>query len=112
MIVYIYDKRTKEFLYPYTPQKNPKNPEMYLLPNNSTTKAPPRKEGFIARFEDDDWVLEKDFRGKEVIKSKLKELDLKRVRAICEPSLKNQNQSWLEYYNEQIQELRRQLEEL
>ena len=41
-------------------------------------------------------------------------LDLKRIRAICEPSLKNEetDETWLDYYNSQIQEKRLQIQEL
>lgn len=43
----------------------------------------------------------------------LRELDRKRVRAFCEPSIKNDEtgESWLDYYNNQITELRTQLKE-
>jgi len=42
------------------------------------------------------------------------ELDLKRIRAVCEPSLKNEEkgETWLDYYNSQIQEKRLQIQEL
>lgn len=42
------------------------------------------------------------------------ELDLKRIRAVCEPSLKNEEkgETWLDYYNSQIQEKRIQIQEL
>lgn len=45
---------------------------------------------------------------------KIDELDKKRVRAICEPSIKDETtgQTWLEYYNSQVQELRNQINEL
>lgn len=41
-------------------------------------------------------------------------LDEKRVRAICEPSIKDEvtGETWLEYYNKQVLELRRRLEEV
>lgn len=44
----------------------------------------------------------------------LQGLDLKRIRAVCEPSIKNENtgETWLEYYNSQIFEKREQLQEL
>jgi len=42
------------------------------------------------------------------------ELDLKRIRAICEPEIKNNEtgETWLEYYNSQIITLRGQIQEL
>ena len=43
---------------------------------------------------------------------KLDELDKKRIRAIAEPSLKNENTTWLEFYNSQITELRKELAEI
>ena len=43
------------------------------------------------------------------IQKQLDELDKKRIRAVCEPSMKTETQSWLEFYNEEIQKLREQL---
>lgn len=42
------------------------------------------------------------------------ELDKKRIRAICEPSVKDTStgQTWLEYYNLQVQDLRNQIANL
>lgn len=47
----------------------------------------------------------------EDLKSQIDEIDRKRIRAIAEPQLKDaQNgQTWLEYYTEQILELRNQI---
>lgn len=44
----------------------------------------------------------------------ISELDRKRIRAICEPSVKDETtgQTWLEYYNLQVQELRTQVNAL
>lgn len=42
----------------------------------------------------------------------LEQIDKKRIRALAEPSLKNEEQTWLEYYNSQINELRKELEEI
>ena len=55
--------------------------------------------------------LEKEAKLEE-FKKQLEELDKKRVRAICEPSMKNENQSWLEYYNEQVLQIRQVMAEL
>lgn len=43
---------------------------------------------------------------------KLNELDKKRIRAIAEPALKDEEQTWLEFYNSQIIELRNELSEI
>jgi len=45
----------------------------------------------------------------EDIKQELEELDKKRIRAVAEPSLKDENTTWLEYYNSRIFELREEL---
>jgi len=42
----------------------------------------------------------------------LEELDKKRIRAVCEPEMKTDSQSWLEYYNEKIKEIRMVMAEL
>lgn len=44
------------------------------------------------------------------IKQELSELDKKRIRAMCEPSEYSKGISWLEYYNEQAQILRTELQ--
>ena len=48
------------------------------------------------------------------IKSELAELDSKRIRAICENETKDAEtgETWLDYYNNQIRELRSQLASL
>ena len=48
----------------------------------------------------------------EEIKQELSELDNKRIRAMCEPSEYAAGVSWLEYYNEQAQDLRAELQSL
>ena len=47
----------------------------------------------------------------EQIKFKLNELDVKRIRAVCENEVKNSEtgQTWLDYYNEQVCQLREKL---
>lgn len=160
MLIYIFDKKTHEYLYEYSPQKNPKNPEEYIYPTNSTTIKPELKEGYIPIFKNNKWELIINFRGKEIINTKTKErkiydnlgnlpennilyseyisseeykaeqlklekeniknilinkiteLDLKRIRAICEPELREDGTSWLEYYTKQIVNLRNQLKEI
>lgn len=51
---------------------------------------------------------------KKQIQEQLVALDQKRIRAICEPELKNaeEGETWLEYYNSQIFELREKLAQL
>ena len=52
------------------------------------------------------------FQEKQQLLDQIDELDKKRIRAVCEPSQKDENQTWLEYYTNQIIELRQQLQEL
>ena len=51
---------------------------------------------------------------KSQIESELLELDSKRVRAICEPSIKDETtgETWLDYYNSQVLTLRNELREI
>ena len=49
---------------------------------------------------------------KQEIVDQIEFLDKKRIRAICEPSQKDESQTWLEYYTNQITNLRKQLEEI
>lgn len=51
---------------------------------------------------------------KAELQAQINELDLKRIRAIAEPSLKDteSGQTWLEYYTEQIVVLRSQISNL
>lgn len=50
----------------------------------------------------------------DLIISKIRDLDYKRIRALCEPEIKDETtgETWLEYYNSQILELREQLKNL
>lgn len=43
------------------------------------------------------------------IQKQLDDIDKKRIRAVCEPSMKTETQSWLDYYNEEIKKLREML---
>lgn len=47
----------------------------------------------------------------EKIKTELAELDTKRIRAVCENEIKDETtgQTWLDYYNAQVKELRAKL---
>ena len=49
---------------------------------------------------------------KQELQIQIEELDKKRIRAVCEPSMKTPTQSWLEFYNEQVVELRQVMAEL
>lgn len=61
-----------------------------------------------------EYIAEQAQKAKEIknaeIQKQINELDIKRIRAIAEPSQKTTNQSWLEYYTGQIQDLRAQLD--
>lgn len=46
------------------------------------------------------------------ILTQIEELDKKRVRAICEPEQKTESMTWLEFYTNQIVELREKLKEV
>ena len=40
------------------------------------------------------------------------ELDIKRIRALAEPSLKDEETTWLEFYTNKISELRKELDKI
>ena len=73
---------------------------------NNTWKKLTQKEKEIKQL-----TIKNAIRMQE-IQDQLETLDKKRVRAIAEPSLKDENTTWLEYYNKQIQELRKELSSL
>ena len=58
-------------------------------------------------------ATDNSFSYSEIMHS-LDNLDKKRIRAICEPEVKDTEtgETWLDYYNTQIQELRDRLQEL
>lgn len=61
------------------------------------------------------FLIEKEITARKAeIEQKLSELDTKRVRAICEPSVKDETtgETWLDYYNSQVQVLRDELNTL
>ena len=51
---------------------------------------------------------------RELLLLQIDELDKKRIRAVCEPSIKDETtgETWLDYYNSEIKKLREQLKEL
>lgn len=59
---------------------------------------------------------QEEFRQSRImdLKTEIAELDKKRIRAICEPEIKDEasGQTWLDYYNEQILAKRTELEGL
>lgn len=48
------------------------------------------------------------------LQQQIDDLDKKRIRAICEPSVKNEatGETWLEYYNLQVAKIRQNIQEL
>lgn len=68
MLAYSYDNITKEFLYAFEAQINPKNLSEFLLPENCTTITCPKYgEDTIPCFLNGTWVIEKDYRNKSQI---------------------------------------------
>lgn len=55
--------------------------------------------------------IENELRKQE-IRDELNEIDKKRIRALAEPALKDDETTWLEYYNSQIVLLRKEFSEL
>lgn len=70
----------------------------------------------VDRTQDADYIAEQKAKAKESQKAELQlqidELDKKRIRAIAEPSNKTTEQTWLQFYTAQIQDLRSQIIEL
>lgn len=48
---------------------------------------------------------------RQILIEQIEELDKKRIRAVCEPSVKDEitGETWLDYYNKQIASLREEL---
>ena len=55
--------------------------------------------------------IQHEIRKKEILEE-LDVLDLKRIRALTEPSYMELDVTWLEYYNKKIAELRKELSEI
>lgn len=55
--------------------------------------------------------IQNEIRKKEILQE-LDELDLKRIRALAEPSMMELDVTWLEYYNKKIATLRKELEKI
>lgn len=81
------------------------NPDKYIWDGLDVVKNP--------NYEQEQAIKAKQQRI-DKIKAQLTELDQKRIRALCEPStLTNEsNQTWLEYYNNQVLQLREELQSL
>lgn len=81
------------------------NPTKYICENNSITVNP---------------NFEKEKHNSEIseeinsLKTQIENLDIKRIRAICENEIKDtaSGQTWLEYYNYQIITLREKIKNL
>jgi hypothetical protein len=77
MLAYLYDNITKEFLYSFEAQSNPKMLGEYLIPESCTFKPIPSfLKDTIPCFEGDKWVIKSDFRGQTQIDLKTKELSI------------------------------------
>lgn len=93
---------------------NPESGEKLIM--NDFAEIP---EGFMLY---EDYVKTDEYKSEMAVKEasdaknqlleQIDALDKKRIRAVCEPSQKDENQTWLEYYTSQIVELRQQLQEL
>ena len=61
-----------------------------------------------------DKLKEKLEEQRESIINEMKSIDAKRIRAVCEPSVKDEKSglTWLEYYNDKLAELRQKLSEV
>lgn len=81
------------------------NENEYSFENGKWTKLSDEEAG-IKQLK-----IQNAIRANEILE-KLVELDKKRIRAIAEPSLKDEEQTWLEYYNAQISGLRDELAEI
>ena len=94
------------------------NPTIYKVDKWEETQDEYILDGDEYILKDAQWEEKQRQKEKEEekisIKSQLKELDEKRIRAICENEIKDETtgETWLEYYNTQVIELRRQLNNL
>lgn len=81
------------------------NPDKYNVINDVLTDISDTQE-----YKDKVTQAEKE-KNIENLKSKIDDLDKKRIRAIAEPALKDaeNGQTWLEFYTDQIKDLRQQI---
>lgn len=107
------EKQKADFIVEYNHNQGLKIEEtnscLYALNDNEIMEnnAPIQNQNYD--FEQSKFLKEKQ---KQQIKLQLEDLDKKRIRAICEPSMRTDSQSWLEYYNQQVLELRQVMAEL
>lgn len=69
-----------------------------IIETNTSLEAWGKTKAELQEFEKE--------KQKTKIQQQIDELDKKRIRAVCEPSMKTNSQSWLDYYNEEIKKLR------
>lgn len=81
------------------------NPSKYIFKDNEIVENPDYTQ-LKARSSALDEI--------EQIKLELNNIDIKRIRAVCENEVKNAEtgQTWLDYYNEQVFQLRERLKVL
>ncbi len=77
----------------------------YSFENGSWTKLS-AKDAEVKQL-----TIQNEIRSQQIL-AELEELDKKRIRAVAEPSLKDDEITWLEFYNSQINELRKELAEI
>ena len=74
MKIYNYHPVTKEFLSESTADKSPLEPGVFLIPANAARIIPPEiGENQTAVFENNEWVIKPDFRGKAGFHKETKE---------------------------------------
>ena len=99
------------------PQKSEDVTNGVYLRKNITTKE---RDGNIVYCYEECFLSAEEYMASAVyaarennkrVQNKINELELKRVRALAEPSVKDETtgQTWLEFYTLQIQELRTQM---
>ena len=79
-------------------------------------------EGYLVYDKNQDKIVvnpnfQKEEKQKNIVQqiknyeNKLEELDKKRIRAICEPSIKDEEtqETWLDFYNSQVVEIREKI---
>ena len=70
---------------------------------------------YLLSDEYENYLIEQEKKDKiNALLEQIKALDEKRIRAVCEPSVKDEitGQTWLDYYNSQINVLRQKLSEV
>lgn len=91
-----------EIIIPFENKVIAVNKLEYTFVNNKWVKLTPQE------IQTKQLTIKNAIRAQE-IQDELVLLDKKRIRAIAEPSLKDENTTWLEYYNNQIFSLRAEL---